>query len=88
MLDDALIARVEGAPSAPELSPRHTPDRGRQAVADVPRTLTGKKLKVPVKRILMGAPPDTVVSAGALANPEALDEYLEVARGKADVTLR
>jgi len=46
----------------------------------VPRTLSGKKLEVPVKRILAGTPPDKAVSQGALANPEALDEVVGLAR--------
>ena len=44
-------------------------------VPGVPRTLSGKKLEVPVKRILLGADPDAAASRGSLANPEALDAY-------------
>ncbi len=58
-----------------ELSPRHVPDR-IETVADVPRTLSGKKLEVPVKRILEGAPLEDVVSRGALSNPESLSEFV------------
>jgi acetoacetyl-CoA synthetase len=61
-----------------QLSPRHVPDRFI-AIEAVPRTLTGKKSEVPVKRILAGADPDTVVSRDALANPEALDAFLAMA---------
>ena len=61
-----------------QLSPRHVPDRFI-AVEAVPRTLTGKKSEVPVKRILAGADPDTVVSRDALANPEALDAFVALA---------
>ncbi|MDY7103048.1 MAG: acetoacetate--CoA ligase [Actinomycetota bacterium] len=57
-----------------ELSPRHVPDR-IHAVAEVPRTLNGKKCEVPVKRILAGVPADQAVSTGALANPAALDPF-------------
>lgn len=56
------------------LSPRHVPDR-IVAVSAVPRTLSGKKLEVPVKKILQGADPQTVASPGSLANPGSLAEY-------------
>jgi acetoacetyl-CoA synthetase len=58
-------------------SPRHVPDRVRQ-VAQVPRTLSGKVVEVPVKRILTGADPTKVVSRDSLANPEALDYFVEL----------
>ncbi|WP_116244504.1 acetoacetate--CoA ligase [Nocardiopsis sp. FIRDI 009] len=57
-----------------DCSPRHVPDRVR-AITAVPRTLSGKVLEVPVKRILMGESPDKVVSRDSLANPEALDYF-------------
>jgi acetoacetyl-CoA synthetase len=63
------------------LSPRHVPDR-ILAVPGVPRTLSGKKLEVPVKRILTGTPPEVAASRGSLANPESLDAFVEVARGR------
>ncbi|MBS1860233.1 MAG: acetoacetate--CoA ligase [Actinobacteria bacterium] len=59
-------------------SPRHVPDEVRQ-VAAVPRTLSGKVVEVPVKRILMGADPAKVVSRDSLANPEALDWFVGLA---------
>jgi acetoacetyl-CoA synthetase len=59
-------------------SPRHVPDDVTR-VAAVPRTLSGKVVEVPVKRILMGADPDEVVSRDSLANPEALDYFVELA---------
>ena len=62
-----------------ELSPRHVPDEIR-AVAEVPRTLNGKKLEVPIKRILRGAAPEKAVNPDTLANPRALDPFLELAR--------
>ncbi len=61
-----------------ELSPRHVPDRF-VVVDAVPRTLNGKKCEVPVKKILSGVPPDKAVSRDALANPDALDPFLELA---------
>jgi acetoacetyl-CoA synthetase len=62
-----------------ELSPRHVPDRFIP-VDEVPRTLSGKKCEVPVKRILAGVDPDKAVSRGALQNPEALTPFLELAK--------
>jgi acetoacetyl-CoA synthetase len=59
-------------------SPRHVPDSVTR-VAAVPRTLSGKVVEVPVKRILMGADPAKVVSRDSLANPEALDWFVELA---------
>ena len=61
------------------LSPRHVPDE-LHVVSDVPRTLSGKKLEVPVKRLLLGEALDDVLTEGALQNPEVLDEYVAVAR--------
>jgi acetoacetyl-CoA synthetase len=73
VVDDDLRARIARALRT-ELSPRHVPDEIHE-VPGVPRTLSGKKLEVPVKRILAGAPPDTAASRGSLANPEVLDAY-------------
>ena len=61
-----------------DCSPRHIPDRVR-AIAAVPRTLSGKVLEVPVKRILMGERPEKVASRDSLANPEALDHFSDLA---------
>lgn len=60
------------------LSPRHVPDV-LEAVTGIPKTLTGKKLEVPVRRILEGAPVATVTSPGTLLNPECLDEFVALA---------
>jgi acetoacetyl-CoA synthetase len=78
-LDDELIARLKHRVRR-DCSPRHVPNEV-QAVAEVPRTLSGKVLEVPVKRILMGADPDTVVSRDSLANPAALDVFVDLADG-------
>jgi acetoacetyl-CoA synthetase len=59
-------------------SPRHVPDEVFQ-IAEVPRTLSGKVLEVPVKRILMGTPPEQAASRDSLANPAALDYFSEMA---------
>jgi acetoacetyl-CoA synthetase len=81
-LDDGLKARIS-AELRKSLSPRHVPD-AVHAVPAVPRTLSGKKLEVPVKRILTGTPAEQAASRGALANPESLDafERLAVAGGR------
>jgi acetoacetyl-CoA synthetase len=59
-------------------SPRHVPDQVF-AIAEVPRTLSGKVLEVPVKRILMGTDPAKAASRDSLANPAALDWFVELA---------
>ncbi|MDQ2678718.1 MAG: acetoacetate--CoA ligase, partial [Actinomycetota bacterium] len=60
-----------------QLSPRHVPDRV-VAVASVPTTLSGKKLEVPVKRVLNGAPIGSV-NAGVLKDPNALAAMVDAA---------
>ena len=61
-----------------QCSPRHVPNEVFQ-IKEVPRTLSGKVLEVPVKRILMGEPPDQAASRDSLANPAALDYFTELA---------
>jgi acetoacetyl-CoA synthetase len=77
VVDDELRARIAAALRS-ELSPRHTPD-AILSVPDVPRTLTGKKLEVPVKRILRGEPPERLASRDSLVNPAALDAFVTLA---------
>ena len=74
-LDDDLRRRIAGALRS-QLSPRHVPDT-IAAVPAIPRTLTGKKLEAPVKRILRGAPAESVASRGALAEPRAIDAFVQ-----------
>jgi acetoacetyl-CoA synthetase len=64
-----------------DLSPRHVPDHV-VVVPDVPRTLSGKKLEVPVKRILSGASPDEALTLASLANPESIAAFVELAARK------
>ena len=73
-LDDVLTGRIK-ARIREDCSPRHVPDE-ITAVPAVPRTLSGKLLEVPVKRILTGADPASVASRDSLANPEALDWFV------------
>jgi acetoacetyl-CoA synthetase len=77
-LDDDLRGRIATALRS-ALSPRHVPDEIHEVPA-VPRTLSGKKLEVPVKRILSGAAPDQAASRGSLANPNSLDAFVTYAR--------
>jgi acetoacetyl-CoA synthetase len=58
-------------------SPRHVPDQILR-VPEVPRTLSGKKLEVPVKKILMGTPAESAASRDSLANPDALDYFVRL----------
>jgi len=80
-LDDALRASI-GAALRGALSPRHVPDTV-EAVASIPRTLTGKKLELPVKRILQGAARDDVVRLDALSDPSSIDAFVEYAGTRA-----
>ncbi len=77
-LDAALSKTIERSLRA-KLSPRHVPDELR-AVDDIPRTLSGKKLEVPIKRLLGGAKLEDVVNPGTLQNPDALARLLAAAR--------
>jgi acetoacetyl-CoA synthetase len=77
-LDETLKAKIVSALRS-QLSPRHVPDT-IAAVPAIPRTLTGKKLEAPVKRILRGAEADAVASRGALAVPAAIDAFVEFAQ--------
>ncbi len=77
-LDNCLIGRI-AARVRDDCSPRHVPNEVHQ-VSEVPRTLSGKVLEVPVKRILMGTPPEEAASRDSLANPTALDPFVELAR--------
>jgi acetoacetyl-CoA synthetase len=72
-LDDALRGRLARRVRQ-DCSPRHVPDEVVQ-VAEVPRTLSGKVLEVPVKRILQGVPAEEAASRDSLANPAALDWF-------------
>jgi acetoacetyl-CoA synthetase len=76
-VDDELKARIAGELRR-SLSPRHVPD-AIHGVPGIPRTLSGKKLEVPVKRILTGTPTDVAASRGALANPDSLDAFERLA---------
>ena len=77
-LDEGAIA----AALRTELSPRHAPDEVHRVRA-IPRTHSGKKLEIPVKRILSGVEASTVVSPGALADPTAIEDFEAISRRRA-----
>jgi acetoacetyl-CoA synthetase len=77
--DDDLVGRIKQR-IREDCSPRHVPNEIHQ-IDEVPRTLSGKALEVPVKRILMGDPADKAASRESLANPGALDYFVELADG-------
>jgi len=80
-LDDALRQTITSALRA-ALSPRHVPD-AVVAVPAVPRNRTGKKLELPVKKILLGAEIDDVASRDVLADPDSLDVFVAQAKARA-----
>jgi acetoacetyl-CoA synthetase len=79
-LDQDLIKRI-ATEIRTDCSPRHVPNEVL-AIDEVPRTLSGKILEVPVKRILQGQDPDKVLSKGSLANPDALQPFIRMAAGE------
>jgi acetoacetyl-CoA synthetase len=81
-LDDDLIAAIRTR-IREDCSPRHVPNEIVRVDA-VPRTLSGKVLELPVKRILMGTDPEQAASRDSLANPEALDAFAAFSRERAE----
>jgi acetoacetyl-CoA synthetase len=84
-LDDALLERIRSRLRT-ENSPRHVPDKV-YAVDAIPYTLTGKKLEVPVRRILMGKDPQKAANRSAVANPDSLDFFIAFAKEQRDYSL-
>jgi acetoacetyl-CoA synthetase len=80
-LDDELTQAIEDRVRR-DCSPRHVPSEIR-AVPEIPRTISGKILEIPVKRILAGTRSDDVVKRDALANPAALDPFIELGHERA-----
>jgi acetoacetyl-CoA synthetase len=76
-LDDDLVKQIRTRVRE-DCSPRHVPDEVRE-IKEVPRTLSGKALEIPVKKILMGTAPDAAASRESLANPESLEYFIELA---------
>ena len=85
-LSDEVKARINKR-LREDCSPRHVPDK-IYAVAAVPYTLTGKKMEVPVRKILMGWPLEKAASRDAMQNPEAIDYFVRFADESADYTWR
>jgi acetoacetyl-CoA synthetase len=77
--DAAALARAIAGELRSQLSPRHVPDV-IELVPAIPRTLSGKKLEVPVKRVLLGAQPSDVASRDSMVDPNALDVFVEIRR--------
>jgi acetoacetyl-CoA synthetase len=78
VLDDELRARIARR-IREDCSPRHVPNEILQ-IEQVPRTLSGKVLEVPVKKILMGTPPDEAASVDSLVDPRSLDYFVEFSK--------
>jgi acetoacetyl-CoA synthetase len=85
VLDDAIRRKICDRLRA-EYTPRHVPDRIIQVPA-IPATLTGKKMEVPVRKLLLGVPPEQAANVNAMANPDALDEFIRYARTQQDYSL-
>jgi acetoacetyl-CoA synthetase len=77
-LDDAIKAKLNHAIKV-ALSPRFIPNEIFQ-VAEIPRTLSGKKQELPIKKLMLGQPLEKVVNKDAMANPGCLDWYVELAK--------
>ena len=80
-LDDALTKRIKGV-IREALSARHVPNDVYQ-VSAIPRTLSGKKMELPVKKLLMGAAADSVLKRDAMANADSVDWFVALARQRA-----
>ncbi len=77
-LDDALKAKIRDRIRS-NLTPHHVPDEVF-AIAEVPRTLNGKKLEVPVKKLFMGAPLEKAISMDSVSNPQVMQYFIEFVR--------
>jgi acetoacetyl-CoA synthetase len=86
VLDDALVKRIAQRVRE-DCSPRHVPNEVH-VVAEIPRTLSGKALEIPVKRILQGADPAKAASRDSLRNPAALDWFADFAAQRAAAAQR
>jgi acetoacetyl-CoA synthetase len=77
-LDEDLTRRLKEALRR-EISPHHVPDE-IIAIPEVPRTLSGKKMEVPVKKLLLGMPLEKAASPDAMSNPQAIQFFIDFAR--------
>ena len=85
VLDDTIADQIR-AQIRREYSPRHVPDKIFQVHA-IPYTLTGKKMEVPVRRILMGVPAEKAANRAAMADVHSLDYFVEYARTQRDYSI-
>jgi acetoacetyl-CoA synthetase len=85
VLDDVIESAIRTR-LRKEYTPRHVPDKIIQ-VPQIPTTLTGKKLEVPVRKILLGVPAEQAANRNAMANPAALDSFVDYARTQQDYSL-
>jgi acetoacetyl-CoA synthetase len=85
VLDEPLRDKIR-ATLRREYSPRHVPDKIYQ-LESIPFTLTGKKMEVPVRKILMGVAPEKAANRDAVANPQALDWFIAYTRNQTDYSL-
>jgi acetoacetyl-CoA synthetase len=86
MLDEPLIQRIrQGIKTA--LSARHVPNEIFQ-VSSVPRTLSGKKMELPLKKLLMGTPADQVFKLDAMANAGCVEWFAAFARQRQSLSNR
>lgn len=79
VMNDELEKRIRTQLRA-NLTPHHVPDE-IVVIKEVPRTLSGKKLEVPIKKIFLGTPVDKAISVGALGNPHSVEFFVEFAKG-------
>lgn len=86
VLNDALVQRISKK-LREDCSPRHVPDRV-YAVEQIPYTLTGKKMEVPIRKILMGWPLEKAASRDAMMNPPAIDTFVRFAQESIDYQWR
>lgn len=77
VLDEGLKKRIAEKVRS-DLSPRYVPDEIVE-VRQIPKTLNGKKMEVPVKRVLMGVDPSVAFNRGSMANPEAMEQFIAMA---------
>jgi len=76
-LSDGLVGRIRDTVKT-NLSPRHVPNDVFQ-IADVPRTFSGKKLEIPVRKLLLGQPAEKVINKDTMGNPDSIDYFVEFA---------
>ena len=78
ILDDELLEKIRGVIRR-DISPRHVPNE-IFAIKEVPRTLSGKKMEVPIRKVLMGIPPEEAANLDAMRNPETIQFFVDLAQ--------